>query len=231
MSFLKQFFQNMLGNTDTGRPRHTSFEDLGEDALEAHMRISQYGNFRLTDAVRPSYDVQVRPVQGYRFDTYRDESGGVEIPVLMAAVSAELLFDLFLDSLDPLGDDVDVVLETSHQRRSEGHDDLYREHIDLAVLKSILLDFEELILNDGCTGLAVINPRQRQEVQFDEHKLLICYGDPLVPFEHGLRQQGLRRLDEMRFITEAEHVHSSKDIFRQQFDDLRRQLGIDDWGD
>ncbi len=231
MSFLKQFFQNVL-QAEEGTPRRqSSFESLSEEDLEAHMRVSRYGSFRLTDAVRPSYDLQVKPVQGYRFDTYRDEQSHVDVPVLMAAASAEILFDLLLESLDPLGFDVDVVLETSHYRTPSGHLDLYREHIDLPVLKSVLYDFEDMLLNDGCTGLAVINPRAPQEVQFDEHKLLICYGDPLGPFEEILQSHGLRCLDDLRFITEAEHVHSSKDEFRHHFDDLKTQLGIDAWED
>jgi hypothetical protein len=231
MSFLKQFFQNVLQAEEGTRRRHSSFESLSEEDLEAHMRVSRYGSFRLTDAVRPSYDLQVKPVQGYRFDTYRDEQSRVDVPVLMAAASAEILFDLLLESLDPLGFDVDVVLETSHYQCPGGHRDLYREHIDLPVLKSVLVDFEDMILNDGCTGLAVINPQVPQEVQFDEHKLLIFYGDPLEPFEEILQSRGLRCLEDLRFITEAEHVHSSKDEFRRQFDNLTTQLGIDGWDD
>lgn len=231
MSFLKQFFESVLQNEEVARCRHSSFENVSEEELEAHMRVGQYGDFRLTEAVRPSYDLQVRPVQGYRFDTYRDEQGNVEVPVLMAAASSEILFDLLMETLDPLGSDVDLVLETSHYQSRSGHRDLYREHIDLPVLKSILWDFEDMILNDGCTGLAVINPEVPQEVQFDEHKLLICYGEPLKPFEQVLRSRGLRCVEGMRFITEAEHVHSSKDEFRREFDDLKTQLGIDAWDD
>ena len=228
MSFLKQFFLNVLRPEEVRDRRHSSFESLSEDELEAHMRICQYGDFRLTEAVRPSYDLQVTPVQGYRFDSYRDEQGKVNVPVLMASASSELLFDLLLDSLDPLGCDVDVVLETSHCQRG-GHRDLYREHIDLPVLKSILWDYEEMLLNDGCTGLAVINPEVPQEVQFDEHKLLIYYGEPLEMFEDVLRSRGLRPVEGLRFITEAEHVHSSREEFRQEFDELKTHLGIDGW--
>ncbi len=228
MSFLKQFFLNVLRPEEVTDRRHSSFESLSEDELEAHMSIYQYGEFRLTEAVRPSYDLRVKPVQGYRFDKYRDEQGKVNVPVLMASASSEILFDLLLDSLDPLGCDVNVVLETSHTQRG-GHRDLYREHIDLPVLKSILYDYEEMILNDGCTGLAVINPETPQEVQFDEHKLLIYYGEPLEAFEDVLRSRGLRPVEGLRFITEAEHVHSSRDEFRRQFDDLKTNLSIDDW--
>jgi len=31
----------------------------------------------------------------------------------------------------------------------------------------------------------------------------------------------------MRFITEAEHVHSSSDRYAQQFDELKTRLGMD----
>ena len=89
---------------------------------------------------------------------YRDEESQADVPVLMAAASKEQLFEVFMDLLDPLGSEVDVVLETSHNRQSRGHVDLYREHIDLPVLKSILWDYEDLLLNDGCTGIAVLNP-------------------------------------------------------------------------
>ena len=88
-----------------------------------------------------------------------------------------------------------------------------------------------MLLNDGCTGLAVINPETPQEVQFDEHKLLIYYGEPLEAFEDVLRSHGLRPVEGLRFITEAEHVHSSRDEFRRQFDEFKTHLGIDGWDD
>jgi len=136
-----------------------------------------------------------------------------------------------MDLLDPLGFEVDVVLETSHNRENRGHVDLYREHIDLPVLKSILWDFEDLLLNDGCTGIAVLNPAVPQEVQFDEHKLLIVYGENLAPFEETLRERSVMCNDQMKFITEAEHVHSSSDHYLQQFDELKMRLGMDSMGE
>lgn len=229
MGFLKKFFKNVFRD---GHP-HTaasSFENLSEDQLEAHMKIARYGDFLLTEAIRPSFDLQVIPAAGYRHDVYRDKDTGVDIPVIMASASREKLFDLFLELLDPLGDEVDVVLETSHDRQSRGHDDLYREHIDLPVLKSTLCDFEDLVLDDGCTGVAVLNPGIPLEVQFDEHKLLIMYGQDVSDFERILEDAGLPRLDEMRFITEAEHVHSSSDEMGHEFQQLRYRLGLDDEG-
>jgi hypothetical protein len=226
MGFLKKFFRNVFreGAAPVGA---SSFERLSEEELEAHLGVARYGNFLLTEAVRPSYDLQVVPQQGYRHDAYRDEQSHTSVPVLMAAVSAEQLFETFMDLLDPLGNVVDVVLETSHNRDQNGHTDLYREHIDAPVLKSILWEYEDLLINDGCTGLAVLNPDIPREIQFDEHKLLIVYGDHLHDFESIYREHRVGCDDELRFVTEAEHVHSSSDRFAQQFDELKTRLGMD----
>jgi hypothetical protein len=226
MGFLKRFFRNVLreGATPTGT---SSFEHLSEEELESHLGVSRYGTYFLTEAVRPSYDLQVVPTQGYRHDYYRDEQNHGNVPVLMAAVSRENLFETFLELLDPLGFTVDVVLETSHNCHNKGHADLYREHIDLPVLKSVLWEYEEMLLNDGCTGLAVLNPDIPQEIQFDEHKLLIVYGEQLQEYESALRQHNVGCNEQIRFITEAEHVHSSSDVFARQFEELRMRLGMD----
>ena len=142
MGFLKKFFRNVFRD---GMPTHatSSFDRLTDEELEAHLGVVRYGDFVLTGAVRPSYDLQVIPCQGYRHDIYRDEENKSTVPVLMGAASQEQLFEVFMETLDPLGPEVDVVLETSHDRDNRGHVDLYREHIDMPVLKSILWDFED----------------------------------------------------------------------------------------
>ncbi len=226
MGFLQKFLKNTYRDGVTPRER-SSFQDLSEEQLEAHLNIARYGSFVLTDAVRPSYDLQVVPRSGYRHDTYQCPESGVKIPVLMAAASRETVLDLFIDLLDPLGNAVDVVLESSHENEGGGHVDLFREQIDLPVLKSMLYDFEDLLLDDGCMGLAVLNPRIPLEIQFDEHKLLIMYGKNLQPFEQVLADYAIECSEEIKFITEAEHVHSSSEEFVEQFDQLKYRLGID----
>ncbi|RMF86550.1 MAG: hypothetical protein D6741_21765 [Planctomycetota bacterium] len=227
MGFLKKFFRNVTrdGSVPAGT---SSFDQLSEGELEAHLRIARYGKFVLTDAIRPSYDLQVVPTEGYRHDVYRESDNSTTIPVLMAAVSKERLFDVFMDLLEPLGSVVDVVLETSHHRDKPGHLDLYREHIDIPVLESILYDYEDLLTNDGCTGVAVLNPNIPLEVQFDEHKLLIAYGSDLREFEAILARHKIPCDEKIRFITEAEHVHSSTEYYARQFEELRTRLGMDE---
>ena len=229
MGFLQEFFQNVFTESDQVAlvQEFSSFENVNRERLSQHLEISHYEDFELTDAVRPSLDLKIQPTQGYRHDVYVDEDSQAKVPVIMASASRKILFPLFMELIQTLGDSVDVVLETSHDHDEAGHVDLYREHIDMPVLTSILWGYEDLLTNDGCTGIAVLNPKTPQEVQFDEHKLLIMYGDPLQSFEQILQQNDIPMNPEQRFITEAEHVHSSTDEFSRVFNELRTELGLD----
>jgi hypothetical protein len=191
-----------------------------------HLRVDRYGDFVLTDAIRPAPHLPVVPREGFRLDVYRDADARLEVPVIAAAVSRQRLFDVFLALLAPLGETVDVVLETSHDSDGAAHVDLLREHIDLPVLQSHFCEFEELLLNDGCTGVAVISTTAPMEVQFDEHKLLVIYAHDLEPFEAILRQAGIRRDDRLKLITEGEHLHSSESRYQQQFERMCCRVGV-----
>ena len=167
------------------------------------------------------------PSAGFRHETYRDDDTGVEIPVVMAAATRNAILDVFFDLLDPMGFEVDVVLESSHNSDHGGHQDMIRESIDLPILKSILMDYEDLLLNDGCMGIAVLNSNLPMEVQLDEHKLLIGYGQTLADFEQTFAEYGIECEEDIQFITEAEHVHSSSEEYFERFNELRYDLGID----
>jgi hypothetical protein len=188
--------------------------------------VDRYGSFWLTDAIRPAPTVPVVPRQGYRVETYRDPKANFQVPVLAAAVSREKLFETFLALLDPLGDLVDVVLETSHDTTGSQHLDLFREAIDLPILKSHCCEFEELLTHDGCTGIAVLSNEGPMEVQFDEHKLLVVYASDLRNFEILLEGQGIARNDKLKLITEGEHMHSTDPGYRKQFEQLCYRLGV-----
>lgn len=199
--------------TRAGRPAREYHE---------HFEIDQYGEFRLTAAIRPSLELEVVPRQGYRLEVYRDGQSGIQIPMLAAAVSEEILFDLFTDLLDTLGDIVDVVVERHHERRRPGDasQDYLREHIDLPVLKSYLEDFRDVLLDDGCLGLAVIDPAGPSEVQFDDHKVLVVYSRNLAPFIAVFDAWGVPRDDSLKLISEAEHLHSTRPAYSERVDAL-----------
>jgi hypothetical protein len=194
--------------------------------LSEHLRVERYGDFWLTDAIRPSMTRQIMPRQGFRVETYHDARAGFKVPVLAASVSRENLFDVFLDLLDPLGEMVDVVLETSHDSDGANHRDLFREQIDLPIMKSHCCDFEDLLLHDGCTGLATLSASNPMEVQFDEHKLLVVYAADMRPFIGVLNRHGIARDDKMKLITEGEHLHSTEPRYRGEFDQFCYRLGV-----
>lgn len=205
---------------------HAGFWNVKPQKLAAHLRQDRYGDFWLTEAIRPAPRHRIVPRQGYRLETYRDPSEGAEIPVLAAAISREGLFDAFLDLLIPLGEVVDVILETSHDSNGPEHRDLLREAMDLPVLQSHLCDFEDLLLHDGCTGVAILSTDSPMEVQFDEHKLLIVYAHQLEPFEEILLQHGVARDDRLKLITEGQHLHNTSAAHQQSFERLCLRLGV-----
>lgn len=197
--------------------------------LEAHLARRHYGGFTLTDAVRPGWQLDVVPQAGYRFDAYTDPRTGTKLPAIIAAVSSEQLFDTFLRLIEPLGDSVDVVLETTHDAEAQGQrpprTELTREGVERLVLESMLWDFEDLLLHDGCSGVAIMHPELPIEVQLEEHKLLVVYADDRGPFERVLVGQGLARNDRMRFISQGEHLHTSHTRYARRFTQLANTLG------
>ena len=199
------------------------------DRLAAHLSVNSYGDFTLTDAVRPGAGLPIRPRQGYRVEVYRDRRAKLRLPMLSASVSAGHLFDTFLALLGPLGEEVHVVLESSHGAATDEHADLRRSHIDLPVLASHFCDFEELLTHDGCTGVAVLADRVPMEVQFDEHKLFHIYAPNLKPFRRILRAHGVRRRALLPLISEGVHLHHTTDAFAEEFRQLAVRLGVGDF--
>ena len=193
-------------------------------AFAAHMARRRYGSFTLTEAIRPGWQLDVVPRAGYRHDAWIDPQGSTRLPALVASVSAEHLFETFLELLAPLGDTCDVVLDSTHEAAA-GTVAHTREGVERLVLESLLWEFEDLLLDDGCTGVAVMHPELQLEVQLDPHKLLVVYAQQRGPFERILAEQGIERNDSIRFISQAEHLHTSHTRFARRFDELVARLG------
>lgn len=216
------------------KAHHVSSAPPPTDAeLTAHLRIARYGPFTLTDAIRPMPGPSLVPVQGYRRATYPDQASGKMLPCLIASASREILLDLFLELVDLLGAEsqVSLALETSHTLAASDdrrHFDHYRTEIDHCVAKSHLVEYEDVLLEDGCAGVAVYRGTRSgkfREIQLDEHKLLILYGNGLARFEAVLEEAGVRRDDGIRFISEVEHCHQSTPELERRFWELHQLVG------
>ncbi len=191
--------------------------------FEAHLARRRYGHFTLTEAIRPAWQLGIVPEAGYRHDSYSDPVNGGNVPAIVAAVSSERLFDTFLQLIESLGDTCDVVLESSHERKT--HPKEYRrEGIERILLESQLWDFEDLLLNDGCTSIAVLHSEHPFEVQLDEHKLIIAYGPVMHTFETILSEHGVPQKKNLRVISQGDHMHTSTNQFMSQFEDFASQI-------
>jgi hypothetical protein len=184
------------------------------------------GGFQLSPAIIPMPDSLWRPREAYRSGIHR--VGNRKVPTLAATISAERILPVFLDLVAPMGPSVDVVLETGHGSREGKHRDLAREGIDLTVLSSHLLDFEDYLLADGLTGLVVCSQADRplQEVQLDEHKVLVVYAYDLRPFIEVMNRHGIREEREMMLILEDEHAHRSRPEHPSMFQTLATRLSM-----
>jgi hypothetical protein len=191
--------------------------------FEAHLARRRYGRFTLTEAVRPAWQLGIIPEAGYRRDIYSDPTSGGRLPALVAAISSERLFETFLQLLEPLGDTCDVIIDSSHDRKAPPAE-LARHGIERVLLESLLWDFEDLLLNDGCSGIAVMHPDWPLEVQLDEHKLLVVYASDLSPFEQILIRQGVPRNDGLRVISQGDHMHTSHGRYSRRFAELAGRL-------
>jgi len=182
-------------------------------------------SFAFSSAAFPASNDHTTFVEGYRKSTFKDNLTEQEIPSLVISVSKEKMFDLFLELVDVLGDSVDVILESSHDSGKSRHIDHHREGIDKPILESYLREFEETLLNDGCSGVPVMAQGKPMEVQFDEHKVIVVYAQKMGAFEKVLRWNGIPRKDHLLLVNEVEHCHSTSEQYEKDFYQLVNILG------
>ena len=87
MGFLKNFFTNVYSTTMRRHRRQAASDSFPKTSSRPTCGVARYGDFELSDAVRPSYNLEVVPSAGFRHDVYRDEENRTNVPVLMAAVA------------------------------------------------------------------------------------------------------------------------------------------------
>jgi hypothetical protein len=61
--------------------------------------------------------------------------------------------------------------------------------------------------------------------------MIIAYGSPLESFERVMIDHDVYVDESIRFLTEAEHVHTSSDELYQQFQTLATRLGMESDGE
>ena len=203
------------------QPETSSFHGVSAEQLEKHIAVNRYGDFLLTDAIRPSMDLRVVPIEG--FVLRRDREDSLATDYLVAAISAEKILSVIERLLEELDSVVDLIIAGSHPG-IRGY--FFREQIDLAVARHHLVVHENSLLNDGCFGISFYCQGAEVELQFDEHKLLVVGARDLRRFSELLESLGIPHRPGLRVITDAEHVHSSSEEFFETFGRILADFGV-----
>jgi hypothetical protein len=225
------WFKRLFRWRKIAEKKESSFIDLTADEILTHLSILRYNNFLLSGAVMPSYDLQIIPKAGFKRTQWIDDEDGEVIPVAAISASSEVLFSLFMELIDLVSEKyADVFLETSHKIDRIGHcRELYRRRIDVPVLKSILYDFENLLMTDGCSGIVILDKKTRKELQFTEHKVLYFYNWQVVEQQlfSILARYNICEDSKLLIIEEAEHVHQSTDPQEEEFKRLATAIAAE----
>ena len=122
-------------------------------------------------------------------------------------------------------------IEARHGAITFNHDKFSVGMIELQIFLSLLYDFEELLADDGTTGVSIYVNNIGTELIFDEHKLIVVRSRDQFLIERiavFLKDEGVRQLDDKVALTSTcEHVHITHHKFVAMFTDLLRRTGVE----
>jgi hypothetical protein len=107
------------------------------------------------------------------------------------------------------------------------HIDYFAYYKDTFVVRSILLDFEELLLNDGLVGIAVWSEAIQAEVKLTMHKIIQVYVRDSYPFQQVLADFGIKADPDLRFFFEQFYLLVSTEAGDSAVEALKDRLCID----
>jgi len=215
MNILKLFGQHGL----------KSFSNLTREEFEKHLEKRRYGDFKLSQGITPA--PHITPVAGFT-KRFLDEGSAIVV-----SVSLEILFDFFLDLIDIFQEQVDVFVETSYPSNfdfplNRTNKKFVRSHIDISILKSIIFDFEDQLVNDGNLCFSITN--NEFEIQLSEHKFFVIFGWEECKSALGevLLNYNIPLLPKMQLVTDFEHIHSTTEEFAEKSEQLIATLGAEE---
>lgn len=214
--------QEEFNNINIYNGQHLLFNHKPGQDLESFLNLfrnrSNYGDFELTEALRPVNDPRqpypgIVPIEAYRVTQY--EEGTKIIPCIQLAVSAPRLMELYLTLLEKVGKRLDIY--TNENCLSfESDSGLCSDGLDRVCLQSRLYDIEELLLHDGYFGIAAYRAKGEREVQLTRDKNVLVYAANLTPFISVIESFGIQRNDNVRFVVEGPHFRNALEN-RQEF--------------
>ncbi len=174
--------------------------NVTQEMIQEAMKNRTFDGFTLSPAIIFFKDGDVVPSKGYKIEKELMPNGQV-LSRLLVSASAEDVLDILDDFIVLLGESCSVVVE-DFRAKADDHVEYYAYYKDTFIVRSILLDFDEFLLNDGFVGLAIWSEAAKAEVQLTMHKVLIVYARDIVPFQQVLAGYGMQENPELRFFFE-----------------------------
>lgn len=182
---------------------------------------------QLPDAIIPQ-DETITLLEGFTIEEgkYGFNKNDLNFWVMTIAASRGKILPLFRDLLQHLG--TDLAMEMS--RKMHGHlmTRGFRDDVHASVLQSSLIDYEELLINDGTFALSVYAPDWQREIQITPDKLIKIYHDRLAPFVRTAKQHSLQASPDMKFVSDIRHMNwHDMDSHPALYEQLAADLCID----
>lgn len=201
-------------------------KDLGisEEQFESSCQDSRYGDFILTDAIRP---LTILPITGYKFSYAIGTEADTEevVPLMCAAASAEKVFRVFMECVD-LSEDI-VSLNAGFCDMDNVFHSYVREDMLLSELKPMLSYFRKMLTHDGFVTIAVVS-NDDYGISLDDHKIIRIYGETVFEqYEDVMNRHDIFENRSMQFIDDGEHLHSSAVGELERLDEFLGATGLE----
>lgn len=158
--------------------------------------------------------------EGYVRTTERQ--GPAVIVRLTVATTAEKLLELLLEALAFMGDDIKIVIQSTREHCMRGFETAFPDPV---MIESAFRTYDDVLLGDAYTGVAIVDEIAPAEIRLDEHKTLVVHNAPR--FERFLRAQQIPTRETMPFVADVTHDHLADPELDERFDTLLTDIGAD----
>lgn len=201
--------------------RDADIENRFAEALEN----KTFGDFTLSQAVIIFRDSSVIPREGFRVFTAEGNDDAAMKQVLIS-VSTENLFDIVDELLKALGDIIHFSFDDYRSDNGEFTANYVYDR-DGFIIRSMLLDIEELIVNNGSIGLAAFSPVNEAEIRLNQEKIISVTAKDITPFASVLIDNEIDEVLDLGFIWDDEYLLMSKDADDETIDNFVYSLNAD----
>jgi hypothetical protein len=180
------------------------------------------GDFVLTGAAMPCGEGSITPVEGYRVVDI-EKNGSVFFVV--AAISAEKIWNMMLAVIDLLGDGLQIAV--LHLTTKDGKPvDYISGEMDRYALIQILQDHRNFIINSGTFEICFFKVGAKLELRLDACKHFQIHVADLVPVIDLLHDFEVSSIEDIKFFPEGPHFTFYPDNNEQDLQAFLEKLTI-----